>query len=60
MVGVVDKVGSGVLHAAPGARVAAYPAFGGYAEYAYLHERRLVPVPSSLDPVEAAPVVLNY
>ena len=60
MVGVVDKVGRGVLHAVPGARVAAYPAFGGYAEYVYLHESRLVPVPSSLDPVEVAPVVLNY
>jgi len=60
VVGVVDEVGSGVRHAVPGARVAAYPAFGGYAEYVYLPESRLVPVPSSLDPVEAAPVVLNY
>jgi len=60
MVGVVDKVGPGVLHFVPGARVAAYPAFGGYAEYLYLPESRLVPVPSSLDPIEAAPVVLNY
>jgi NADPH:quinone reductase-like Zn-dependent oxidoreductase len=60
MVGVVDKVGPGVRHAAPGARVAAYPAFGGYAEYVYLHESRLVPVPSSVDPIDAAPVVLNY
>ena len=60
MVGVVDEVGPGVLHFVPGARVAAYPAFGGYAEYLYLPESRLVPVPSSLDPVAAAPVVLNY
>lgn len=60
MVGVVDAVGSGVLHTVPGAGVAAYPSFGGYAEYLYLPESRLVPVPSALDPVEAAPVVLNY
>jgi NADPH:quinone reductase-like Zn-dependent oxidoreductase len=60
MVGVVDKIGPGVLRAVPGAKVAAYPAFGGYAEYIYLPERRLVPVPSSLDPAVTAPVVLNY
>ncbi len=41
-------------------RVAAWPSFGGYAEYLYLPESRLIPVPSSLDPAEAAPVVLNY
>lgn len=60
MVGVVDEVGPRVWHTAPGARVAAYPTFGGYAEYLYLPESRLVSVPSSLDPVELAPVVLNY
>jgi NADPH:quinone reductase-like Zn-dependent oxidoreductase len=60
IVGVVDECGPGVLHAVPGARVAAYPAFGGYAEYVYLPESRLVSVPSSLDPAVAAPVVLNY
>ncbi len=60
IVGVVDEIGAGVRRAVRGARVAAYPAFGGYAEYIYLPESRLVPVPSSLDPVEAAPVVLNY
>jgi len=60
VVGAVDKVGPGVLHAIPGAMVAAYPAFGGYAEYIYLPESRLVPVPQYLDPVAAAPVVLNY
>jgi NADPH:quinone reductase-like Zn-dependent oxidoreductase len=59
-VGVVDAAGSGVRHAVPGTRVAAWPSFGGYAEYLYLPESRLIPVPSSLDPVEAAPVVLNY
>ena len=60
VVGVVDAAGPGARLAAPGARVAAYPAFGGYAEYIYLPERRLVPVPPSLNPAEAAPLVLNY
>ena len=60
IVGAVDAAGSGVRHAVPGTRVAAWPSFGGYAEYLYLPESRLIPVPSSLDPAEAAPVVLNY
>jgi NADPH:quinone reductase-like Zn-dependent oxidoreductase len=60
IVGAVDAVGSGVRHAVPGTRVASWPSMGGYAEYIYLPESRLIPVPSSLDPVEAAPVVLNY
>ena len=60
MVGVVDAVGPGVVSTVPGARVTVYPAFGAYAEYIYLPEKQLVPVPPSLDPVEAAPVVLNY
>ena len=60
IVGAVDAVGPGVRHAATGTRVAAWPSFGGYGEYLYLPESRLVPVPSSLDPAEAAPVVLNY
>jgi len=60
IVGDVDAVGRGARSAIPGRRVAAWPSIGGYAEYLYLPESRLVPVPSSLDPVEAAPVVLNY
>ena len=60
MVGVVDAVGPGVAQPVPGATVAAWPAFGGYGEYLYLPESRLVPVPSSLHPIEVAPVVLNY
>lgn len=60
IVGVVDAAGSGVRHAVPGTIVAAWPSFGGYAEYLYLPQSRLIPVPSSLDPAEAAPVVLNY
>lgn len=60
IVGAVDAVGPAVRRAMKGARVCAYPAAGGYSEYAYLPESRLAPVPSSLNLVEAAPVVLNY
>jgi NADPH:quinone reductase-like Zn-dependent oxidoreductase len=60
IVGTVDAAGPGVRHAVPGTRVAAWPSFGGYAEYLYLPESRLIPVSSSVDPAEAAPVVLNY
>jgi NADPH:quinone reductase-like Zn-dependent oxidoreductase len=34
--------------------------FGGYAEYIYLDEERLIPVPDALDPAEAATLILNY
>jgi NADPH:quinone reductase-like Zn-dependent oxidoreductase len=60
MVGTVDAVGAGVRNAVLGMRVAAWPSFGGYGEYHYLPESRLTVVPMSIDPVEAAPVVLNY
>lgn len=60
IVGAVDAIGRGVRRAVPGTRVAAWPSFGGYAEYLYLPESRLVPVSTSVDPAEAAPVVLNY
>jgi NADPH:quinone reductase-like Zn-dependent oxidoreductase len=60
MVGIVDVVGPGVAGTVPGALIAAWPSSGGYAEYLYLPERLLVPVPASMNPIEAAPVVLNY
>ena len=60
IVGVVDAVGPGARRATEGAKVSAYPACGGYGEYVYVAESRLVSVPSSLNAAEAAPVVLNY
>jgi len=60
IVGVVDAAGSGVVQAASGAKVAAYLILGGYAEYVYLREDQIIPVPPSLDPAEAVPLVLNY
>jgi len=60
IIGVVDAVGEGVTKAALGDRVASLTIYGGYAEYIYLDEEQLIPVPITLDPAEAAPLILNY
>lgn len=60
VIGVVDAAGPGVTQAAPGTKVAAYLIVGGYAEYVYLRENQIIPVPSSINPAEAVTVVLNY
>ncbi len=57
---MVDAIGKDVKNIAAGARVAALTAFGGYAEYIYWDSRRLIPVPDSLDPAKAIPLILNY
>ncbi len=59
-VGVVDAVGEGVTRVTVGDRVAALTGFGGYAEYIYWDAKQLMPVPESLDPVEAVTLILNY
>lgn len=60
LVGVVDRLGAGISGIEPGQRVAALPISGGYAEFACLPQRELVPVPSGLDAAEAVSLVLNY
>jgi NADPH:quinone reductase-like Zn-dependent oxidoreductase len=60
IIGVVDAIGEGVTGAAVGDRVAALTIFGGYAEYIYLDEEALIPVPDALDPAEAVTLILNY
>jgi NADPH:quinone reductase-like Zn-dependent oxidoreductase len=60
IVGVVDATGERVTKAQVGDRVAALTAYGGYAEYVYIHESKLIPVPTTVDPTEAAPLILNY
>ena len=60
VIGSVDAVGAGVTRAAVGDRVAALTVFGGYAEYIYLDEKDLISVPGTLDPADAAPLILNY
>jgi NADPH:quinone reductase-like Zn-dependent oxidoreductase len=67
IVGVVDAVGrpkrpsgEGVTNAAVGDRVAALTVSGGYAEYIFLGQEHLIPVPTALDPAEAVTLILNY
>ena len=60
VIGTVDATGKDVTNVAVGNRVAALTAFGGYAEYIYWDAERLIPVPDSLDPAKAIPLILNY
>src|SRR5215468_9179296 len=60
IVGIVDKVGSGVTSVSIGQRVAALTVTGGYSEYICLPAAELIPIPSDLDPAEAVSLVLNY
>jgi NADPH2:quinone reductase len=60
LVGVVDRLGDGVLGIELGGIVAAMPISGAYAEFVCLPQRELVPVPSGLDAAEAVSLVLNY
>lgn len=60
VIGTVDAIGQNVTRYAPGERVAAFTAYGSYAEYVYWSAERLIPVPSTLDPAKAIPLLLNY
>jgi NADPH:quinone reductase-like Zn-dependent oxidoreductase len=60
VIGDVDAVGEGVSEVKPGARVGALTVVGGYTEYLYWKSGWLIPVPATLDPVEAVPLLLNY
>lgn len=60
LVGVVDRLGSGVSGIETGQVVAALPISGAYAEYVCLRARDVVPVPPGLDPAEAVCLPLNY
>ncbi len=60
VLGIVDAVGEGVTDVALGDRVAALTGHGGWAEYIYLGQEHLVPIPPALAWAEAAAVVLNY
>ena len=60
IVGAVDAAGAGVAQAQAGDRVAALTVYGGYAEYMYVAEKKLIPVPAALDPAEVVPLILNY
>ncbi len=60
LVGIVDRLGTGVSGLEPGQVVAAMPIHGAYAEFVCLPQRELVPVPAGLDAAEAVSLVLNY
>lgn len=60
IVGRVDAVGERVTQTQVGERVAALTVYGGYAEYVYVAEKKLIPVPAALDPAEVVPLILNY
>ncbi len=60
IVGLVDAVGRNIHEICVGDRVAALTAYGGYSEYVYLKQKRLIPIPTSVDPAEAAPLIENY
>ena len=57
--GIVDSVGEGVEHVAPGDRVAYCLSLGAYAEYAVVPAWRLVMVPAELDPTIAVSLMLQ-
>jgi len=60
VVGVVDQRGQGAALYEDGRMVMALTVRGGYAEYAYVPEAELTPLPAGLDPAEAVCLVLNY
>ncbi len=60
VVGVVDKVGTGVTTLKVGQTVADLTVSEAYTEYICRAENTLVPVPDGLDPAEAVSLVLSY
>ncbi|GLH74858.1 NADPH:quinone reductase [Geothrix limicola] len=60
LVGLIDRMGTGVSGFEPGQMVAALPIHGAYAEFICLPHHELIPVPSGLDPAEAVSLGLNY
>lgn len=60
MVGVVDKLGTGVTNLEVGQMVSDLTVWGAYTEYILRPADSLVPVPAGLDPVEAVSMVLSY
>ncbi len=60
IIGDVDAVGENVREVDVGARVGVLTVISGYTEYLYWRCDRLIPVPASLDPALAVPLILNY
>lgn len=60
LVGVVEKLGDGVVRFQQGELVADMTVIGAYSEYVCLPESRLTKVPEGIDPAEAVSVILTY
>ncbi len=60
VIGDVIAVGVDVDSISIGDRVGVLTVTGGYTEMLYWKGDRLIPVPSSIDPGEAVPLILNY
>jgi NADPH:quinone reductase-like Zn-dependent oxidoreductase len=60
VIGIVEAVGKDVTNVSVGDRVAALTVYGAYAEYIYWDAEELIPVPGTLDPAKAIPLILNY
>ena len=60
VIGIVDAIGLGVSEVGVGDRVGALTVTGGCTEYLYWRSDRLIPVPRTVDPAEAATLILNY
>lgn len=60
VVGEVAALGEKTGGARVGDRVGVLSMVGGYAEHLVADARRLIPVPVGVDPVRAAPLVLNH
>jgi NADPH:quinone reductase len=58
-VGVIEEVGAGVTEWKVGDRIADLTMTGGYAQHRLLQAARLTRVPESIDPAQAAAVVLG-
>ncbi|MCZ6829211.1 MAG: medium chain dehydrogenase/reductase family protein [Gammaproteobacteria bacterium] len=60
LVGIVDKLGSGVDTLKPGQRVADLTVWGAYTEYAVLPAENLVSVVEGIDDADAVALILSY
>jgi NADPH:quinone reductase-like Zn-dependent oxidoreductase len=60
IIGTVDAIGKNITNIAVGDRVAALTAYGAYSEYIFLKQKQLMHVPTSIDPADAATIILNY
>ncbi|HKK74569.1 MAG TPA: medium chain dehydrogenase/reductase family protein [Saprospiraceae bacterium] len=60
MVGIVDKIGTGLTGFKVGQKVAELTVTGAYSEYIVLPAKQLVPVPEDVNSAEAVSMILSY